>query len=244
MARKWRETINSLINMKVRMSSGAEYDSRYEWNCFCQGGSSGIVLPSGSFNKVFNSDKPLEQLVKESLDDETYFTAFFEAFPRKPDCFLRGEGKTIEEAEENCWQKYQKVLNCNHEMERRDRTDGYAYCKHCSYSATVFEPLTKCCKCGTPTAYSIDFRGKYYCKKHKRIKPKNPNPKRWEIEDKRLPRKYKKLLKKCAKNAFECEGYYSKIKFEYRSFIVFTCGDRELNLLFKRQEKQLIEKFK
>lgn len=230
--------------MKVRMSSGPEYDSKYEWNCFCQGGGNGIVLPSNSFNKVFNSDKPLEQLAEESLDDETYFTAFFEAFPKNPNCFLRGEGKTIEDAEENCWQKYQKILNCNHEMERRGRTDGYAYCKYCSYSSTVFEPLTKCCKCKTPTAYAVDHRGKYYCKKHAATKPKNPKHSIWDIDDKRLPRKYKKLLKNCAKNAFEYEGYYGKINFSYRVSKKFTCGDRVINLLFRRQEKQLIEKFK
>ena len=141
--------------MKVRMSSGPDYDSKYDWDFFCQGGTSGIVLPKGSFDKVFG-DEPLKGLAEGMASEESYRTAFFEAFPKTPSCFLRGEGKTIEEAEEDCWKKYQKVLNCNHEMERRDRTDGYAYCKHCSYSSTVFEPLTKCCKCGKPTAHTKD----------------------------------------------------------------------------------------
>lgn len=229
--------------MKVKMSDGPEYDSKYEWNCFCQGGDSGIVLPSGSFNKVFNSDKPLEGFVEGVLDEETYTTAFFEAFPKNPSCFLRGEGKTIEEAEEKCWQKYQKVLTCNHEMERRDRTDGYAYCKHCSYSAKVFEPLTKCCKCGTPTSYSSDYRGKYYCKKHAATKPKNPKPS-FLNDDKRLPRKYKKLLKMCAKNMFEENKIYGKVKFSFPLYKKFTCNNKGISILFSKQEKELIKKYK
>jgi hypothetical protein len=229
--------------MKVRMSGGPEYDSKYDWNCFCQGGTSGIVLPKGSFDKIF-SDEPLKGLAEGMSSEESYTTAFFEAFPKNPSCFLRGEGATIEEAEESCWKKYQKVLNCNHEMERRDRTDGYAYCKHCSYSSTVFEPLTKCCKCGKPTSYSKDYKGKYYCKKHAQTKPKNPNPSRWEITDNRLSRKRKKLLKKSAEYAFQKSEIFGKVKFTYKLFIKFTCNNKEISLLFGKQEKQLIEKYK
>jgi hypothetical protein len=178
---------------------------------------------------------------------ETYTTAFFEAFPKKPSCFLRGEGKTIEEAEESCWNKYQKVLNCNHEMERRDRTDGYGYCKHCSYSSMVFEPLTKCCKCGKPTNFSKDYKGNWYCKKHNRVKPKNPNPERWEkmmySGDSRLPRKRKKLLKKCAVRKFEESKVFGKVKFTYRVFIKFNCGEYEYSLLFKKHENDFIKKY-
>lgn len=232
--------------MKVSMSGGAEYDSKYEWNCFCQGGSKGIVLPSGSFNKIFKED-PLEGLVEGMVSKESYTTAFFEAFPKNPRCFLRGEGKTIEEAEESCWKKYQNVLNCNHEMERRNRTDGYGYCKHCSYSSMVFEPLTKCCKCGKPTAYTTDYKGKYYCKKHARNKPKNPNPEKWELfhnyDERRLPRKYKKLLKKCAKNKFEKENIFGKVTMTYKVGKMFKCNGMQFSLLFSKQEKQFIEKY-
>lgn len=229
--------------MKVRMSSSPDYDSKYEWGFFCQGGTSGIVLPSGSFDKMFSDDNPLDGLAEGVADDESYTTAFFEAFPKKPSCFLRGEGSTIEEAEEECWKKYQKVLTCEHEMERRNRTDGYAYCKHCSYSSTVFEPLTKCCKCGKPTAYTTDYKGKYYCKKHGRTKPKNPNPRRWEMEDRRLPRKYKKQLKKCAIKKFRDNDMLGKVTYSYNFSVKFTSGKKQLNLLFKRHEKELIEKY-
>ena len=229
--------------MKIKMSIGPEYDSKYEWDCGCQGGGKGIVLPSGSFDKIFDSD-PLAGLVEGMVDKEAYTTAFFEAFPNKPKCFLRGEGKTIEEAEESCWNKYQKVLSCNHEMERRKRTDGYGYCKHCSYSSTVFEPLTKCCKCGEPTAYSQDYKGKWYCKKHNKTKPKNPNPSRWELfgTEKRVSRKRKKILKKCSIRKFEKEGVFGKVKFSYKYGKTFTCNKYIFSLSFQR-ENNFIKKY-
>jgi hypothetical protein len=108
-------------------------DCKHTWDCFCQAGDSGIV-----FSKSGN-----------------YKTAFFEAFPRDPDTFIRGEGKTIEEAEDDCWAQYEKIKACpNHEFERRGRTDGYAYCKHCNLSGSFLKPTTKCCKCGELTAYT------------------------------------------------------------------------------------------
>ena len=185
-----------------------------------------------------------ELILSTNKDAKDYITAFFEAFPKTPSCFIRGEGKTIEEAEENAWNKYQKILNCNHEMERRDRTDGYAYCKHCSYSSTVFEPLTKCCKCGKPTAFTKDYKGKYYCKKHSRIKPKNPNPSRWEITQHRVPRKYKKLLKKCVTWRFEENGIFGKVTFSYTLSKNFKCNNNQISILFDRQEKNLIKEYK
>jgi hypothetical protein len=230
--------------MKVKISCGPEYDSKYDWNCFCQGGSNGIVLPSGSIDKIFGSD-PIKGLSEGIANKESYTTAFFEAFPKEPSCFLRGEGKTIEDAEESCWIKYQKVLNCNHEMERRDRTDGYGYCKHCSYSSMVFEPLTKCCKCNKPTAFSKDYKDKYYCEKHNQSKPKNPNPSKWEPKfDNRVPRKRKKMLKKCAKWKFEKDGVFGKVTFSYKFSKKFTCGKYQYNIMFHRQEISLINEYK
>jgi hypothetical protein len=228
--------------MKIKMSDGPEYDSKYEWNCFCQGGTSGIVLPRDSMNKIFVSD-PLTGLAEGIASKESYTTAFFEAFPRNPGCFLRGEGKTIDEAEESCWNQYQKVLNCKHEMERRNRTDGYGYCKHCSYSSTVFEPLTKCCKCGKPTAYSQDHKGGWYCEKHKRFKPKDPNAKSWQVFEHRLPRKRKKILKNCAVKKFESEKIFGKVKFSYKLSKKFVCNGLQFSLLFERHEKEFIKKY-
>jgi len=41
-----------------------------------------------------------------------YRTAFVEACPSSGGTFLRGEGPSVEEAEDACWAKYQTVLNC------------------------------------------------------------------------------------------------------------------------------------
>ena len=76
------------------------------------------------------------------------------------------------------------------------------------------------------------------------MKLKNPNPSRWDYDtNKRLPRKYKKLLKKCAKNRFENEGVFGKVTFEYKLNIKFKCKNMQLPVLFKRHEKELIEKY-
>ncbi len=214
----------------ARNSSNKPYECKQPWpeEIFVQCGGHGLVIDA-------------------KVPEGSYTTAFFEAFPKAPSCFLRGEGATVEEAEEKCWNKYQKVLTCDHEMERRDRTDGYAYCKHCSYASTVFAPLTKCCKCNTPTAYTQDYRGKIYCKKHKRFKSKDPNPPRFYDDSlKRTPRKYKKLLKKAATKKFREGGILGKVK--YQISVIgdkkFFCGGKVLTLMFKRQELTLIGRFK
>ena len=233
--------------MKIKISFGIEYECKYDWDCFCQGGSDGIVLPKGSLNKIFDSNSgSLSALVEGVKNKESYTTAYFEAFPKKPSCFLRGEGKNIEDAEEKCWQKYQKLINCDHEMERRDRTDGYGYCKKCSYAHMVFEPLTKCCKCGIPTAYRTDYKGRYYCKKHNNTKPKNPNPgitERMTEPNNRLPRKRKKLLKKCAVRKFQEDKIFGKVKFSYIFSKSFKCNNYNFYLMFKRKEVDFIKKY-
>jgi len=212
---------------KARNSFGPDYECKHEWpeNCFVQCGGSGIV-----FSKSGN-----------------YRTSFFEAFPKSPSCFLRGEGASIEEAEQNCWNKYQKVISCDHEMERRDRKDGYGYCKHCSYSSMVFEPLTKCCKCGKPSNKTQDYKGNFYCDKHKVNKLRNPNPPRFLDDNrKRTPRKLKKALKIAAKREFEKEGTFGKVKFKtsITNTKTLECNKRVISLLFKRQVLTLLGKYK
>ena len=124
------------------------YPLAYDWpaDCFVQAGSRGLVLKG---------------------DGGSYSTAFFEAFPRNPDCFLRGEGATIREAESQCWQKYESILACpGHEYERREREDGYAYCRHCAFSGRVLEPTTTCFVCAVPTRHGRDVNGEVYCEEH------------------------------------------------------------------------------
>lgn len=212
--------------MKVSNSDGSDYNSIYEWDCSVQCGGQGLVIGR-----------------------DPYTTAFFEAFPKNPSCFLRGEGATIEDAEKQCMEKYLKVKTCNHEMERRDRTDGYGYCKHCSYASRVFEPLTKCCKCGVPTAYALDYKNRNYCQKHAKYKPKNPNRNAgwWtrmnDMSRERLPRKLKKLVKQKAVAKFANEfGCTDKLKF-HRGLTTcsITSKNKVMYLSFRRQIQKLIQ---
>lgn len=107
----------------ARQSFGEPVPAKCEWpfDCFIQCGDSGVVL---------------------SKDGNNYRTAFWEAFPRNPDTFIRGEGATIEEAEQNCFAKYTRILACpEHEFERGTYENGGGFCKHCKmFSSKAFEP--------------------------------------------------------------------------------------------------------
>lgn len=112
----------------ARMSMSREpYACQHSWEegVFIQGGDGGIVF------------------TKEGA----YETAFFEAFP---DTFIRGEGKTIQEAETDAWTQHQRHLACSeHEFERRNYTNGLGFCKHCSLSRSkAFPSLDLCEVCG------------------------------------------------------------------------------------------------
>jgi hypothetical protein len=121
--------------MRIIMNTGRE--ALYPWpsDLFVQGGSSGIVVCK---------DRP------------AYKTAFVEAFPTGS--FLRGEGETVAEAEQKCWEQFLKYLFCDnprdkyvyfdnpHELhgpyERRHYTNGAGYCTKCgTWMVQVFEPL-------------------------------------------------------------------------------------------------------
>lgn len=81
---------------------------------------------------------------------------FFEAFPRNPNTWLRGEGDTFQQAEDACWKSWQKILACpGHEFDRRGRDDGYAFCKHCPLHGMFLEPLTRCAVCGKTDCYAV-----------------------------------------------------------------------------------------
>lgn len=115
---------------KARRGFGAEaYVCLQKWpfKCFVQCGGDGLVFE--------DDDKGDLQDIKK--------TAFFEAFPRDPDTFIRGEGATIEEAEEKAFAKLIKYQACTgHEFERRKYTNGAGFCKHCGlFKSGAFEPL-------------------------------------------------------------------------------------------------------
>lgn len=76
--------------MKLASRTGEEpFKCRYNWpeDCYVQCGEFGVVIS----------------------DNGNYETAFFEAFPKQPKTFIRGEGKSIEEAETQAWREFQKL---------------------------------------------------------------------------------------------------------------------------------------
>lgn len=105
-------------------------EAQHDWpsNVFIQGRERGVVYggPGGS-----------------------YQTAFFEAFPGGT--FLRGEGATLAEAEEGCWEQYQRFLNCDGKRERgewhgpyerRQYRNGAGFCTRCgTWMTKVLMPL-------------------------------------------------------------------------------------------------------
>lgn len=71
-----------------------------------------------------------------------YQTAFFEAFP-KDGGFIRGEGKSIADAEKNAFEKFVKISACTHAWSRKGYTNGGAICRNCGAFQTMFKPILK-----------------------------------------------------------------------------------------------------
>lgn len=109
-----------------------------------QGGSSGLVV-------VRNG--------------ENYYTAFVEAFP--PNSFIRGEGETVQLAEDACWEKYLAFTGCEHDWVAGRYTNGGGICSKCKqFGSRVFTPvqLGQYCKgCGMPTYWQQDGEGNFWC---------------------------------------------------------------------------------
>lgn len=136
------------MTKKARKSIGEPYDCVFEWpdNCFVQCGERGIV---GS--KLGN----------------VYETAFFEAFPKEPSTFIRGEGKNIQEAEEQAWNQYNKHLVCNHhEYKRHGQDSEHGICIHCGlFTSHVFPPVHFCSICNKKEV-PLEYDHKHYCLEH------------------------------------------------------------------------------
>jgi hypothetical protein len=152
--------------MKV-LKNGYECKKNWPKGCSVQGDHEGIVFSSKGCDK----------------------TAFFEAFPEEPnDTFIRGEGKTLAEAEANAFLELEGYLACpGHEYERHDER-GSGVCKHCAIKKTAaFESACVCSECGGGDAsiggegttmlcancyYKVEAMGQYYAAKNGALKPK------------------------------------------------------------------------
>lgn len=123
-------------------------ESIYPWRDYklIQGGRSGVVL--GGKNG-------------------SYRTAFVEVFI--DNTFIRGEGATVEEAEESAWLKFKARVDCGgHIWEPRKYKNGAGFCKLCNtFGSKIFtgEDLGQLCVvCGKGTLehYEFDKRDNSY----------------------------------------------------------------------------------
>lgn len=116
-------------------SNFKDYECHCNWpnDCFVQGGSNGVVLSKNG----------------------NYFTSYFEAFPKNPDCFIRGEGNNLKEAEQEAYDKFIKYSNCEHTFEKvSSYRNGMGKCKKCGMMKVVFEPDYTCIICGKHECYT------------------------------------------------------------------------------------------
>ena len=156
-----------------RLVKNVRPDSRltHPWpdDCFIQGGKSGLVL---------------------NRTGDNYTTAFVEAFPRSPDTFIRGEGATVELAEDAAWAKYQKYEACpsptgDHEYETRGYKNGAGFCKHCNMFAshvfTLADIGSVCFICGTD--YYDEVGDRLVCEKHSPPTYSETEDSRWDAEE-------------------------------------------------------------
>ncbi|WP_216726131.1 hypothetical protein [Hymenobacter siberiensis] len=139
----------------ARCSSREPYECKKDWpdNCFVQAGNCGIVFDA-------------------KHEEGGYETAFFEAFPKyqQGSTFIRGEGKTIEEAEASAFAQHLRFKDCTHAegYDARGYTNGCGFCKTCGMFASKVIPLTThCVVCDALTQDAEDKHGNYYCDAHK-----------------------------------------------------------------------------
>lgn len=142
------------------VARGKGHLTAYAWPVDCP-------LQAGTNGAVFDKSHP----------DGAYNTCFFEAFPRNPSTFLRGEGATVADAETAAWQQWQRINACpavqtngEHRFEARGYRNGGGICADCGlFSSHVFtgEDLGQfCAVCGTATTYTWR-EDVFYCRTHR-----------------------------------------------------------------------------
>lgn len=162
-----------------RFTDAPFYECIFAWpeNCFVQGGDGGVVFTECKLEKtLMDPVDAVTTIVTGEGKHKHYRTSFFEAFPKIPDTFIRGEGATIEEAEAKAWQQYQHFLSCKgpngHEFEARGYRNGAGFCKHCGmFGSDTIPPIHPCKVCGVLTWYHEDTEGGFWCKEHVHLIP-------------------------------------------------------------------------
>jgi len=160
-------------NRSLGLMNTSDYTCKYDWptDCFVQCGGKGIVM--GNQHK------------------KGYVTAFFEAFPFNN--FIRGEGETVDLAEDAAWKKYQVMATCSehHFIEDKKRKRD-AVCEHCGYSIKNYYPPHHQCSCCDKEHVSLEIGNEYFCLEHFIEKAKHIN---YEITDERLIEFKKEVVK-------------------------------------------------
>ena len=154
------ENVLPTIRTEYPECKSPDYVTQNPWgkHTFTQCGKNGLVL---------GRDK-----------DNSYETAFFEAFPDVggTSIFLRGEGDGIFDAEQDAWAKYSKIMKCeNHDFTRfvygEERDDGYARCKKCNLTGGFLKPKNNCVVCEKPTKNKV--LDNFVCLVHEHLQPKD-----------------------------------------------------------------------
>lgn len=152
-------------------------EAKHSWpaDCHIQSGDNGIVFTDGSLaDTVLCPEKAFEAVAGAfgaPVSGGHYRTAFFEAFPKSPSTFIRGEGHTVEEAEDHAWRDFQRILSCSsHQYDRRHYRHGAGICRKCGlFSSSAFETtLDPCYVCGRTdnrASYGTDRLGRWHCEK-------------------------------------------------------------------------------
>ena len=117
-------------------------------------------------------DWPADSRIQFGQDISRTF-AFFEVFMEAPDPrFHRGEGATVEAAEQAAWASLLRWRACDHEWVRRDggkagSTDTCGRCVKCRQVQTsMFPPMTTCRVCGVATSARMDRNDDFLCEEH------------------------------------------------------------------------------
>jgi hypothetical protein len=138
----------SQAKMSMLSRQKSPYDCQFEWpaDAYLQAGDGGIVLAKPDLQRALTQPKVAAQVIGILAADEPapmadapaeamtfYRTAFFEAFLKDPNTFIRGEGKTVAEAEAHAWAQLERIRACpGHDFETRGYTNGCGFCKHCA----------------------------------------------------------------------------------------------------------------
>jgi hypothetical protein len=107
--------------IKIKLFSGEDYELQYNWD------TGQIQAEDG--NSSLGRGK-------------AFIEIFYEGF------HIRGDGKSINEAEDDAWNKYTKYLSCNnkHDYERKSDS-GLGYCRTCGVTTRKLPNISKCTCC-------------------------------------------------------------------------------------------------